>query len=200
MPTVTTSAANVFGRPARVLVGNPTTALGAGLVDLSSVPRAAIQLQFFRQIVSNEMNQMLKDGAFGGLKGARITLRLFSAQAAWLAALMPEVTATTDALDFRNSNAVLTPPSLIIVPEEAYGSADASDFVWYVPSVAMVEDPGEFVFKLEETQQSGEPFDVTLQALLTAADQGDVALADGKQIIFRGSKPAGWSFPTGYGS
>ena len=194
----TNLASNVFGKAGRVLVGDPTTALGAGLVDLSTVQRIGIQLEFGRQVVTNEGGQMLVDGGDGWLKGARITLNMFSAQASYLAALMPEVTATVDALDFRNSVASIAPPSLIIVPETEVGTADTSDLVWYVPAVVMVDNPGEFIFKLEENLASGEPFNVNLAAMVRTEDQGSVALADGKQIIFRGDKPAGWSFPAAY--
>lgn len=200
MPSFATNATDVFGQAARVLVGDPTEAAGAGLVDLGNVQRVGIQVQFGRQMISNEGNQLLKDGGYGWTKSARITLRMFSAQASFLAALMPEITATNDALAFRTDVAALTPPSLIIVPETEYGAADTSERVWYVPSVIMVDDPGEFIFKVEETQQSGEPFDVTLQAMIATEDQAGVALPAGKQLIFRGNKPAGWTFPAGYGA
>lgn len=198
MPSFATNAQDVFGQAARVLVGDPTVALGAGLVDLGNVQRVGIQASFGRQMITNEGGQLLKDGGYGWVKGARITLRMFSAQAEFLAALMPEITATTNALAFSSQVAALDPPSLIIVPESEYGLAATSDYVWYVPSVLMVDDPGEWIFKLEESQASGEPFEVTLQAMLATADQAAEALADGKQILFRGGKPTGWSFPSGY--
>lgn len=197
MPTQTKNVRNVFGQPARVLAGDPTQASGAGLTDFASVLRANIQVRFFRQITSNEIGQMLNDGGFGAVQGARISLQMFNAQAALLAALMPEVAASTDALTFSGDMAVLANPSLIIVPEADYGAAAASDYVWYVPAVIPV-DVSEFIFKIEETQTSGEPFTVNLEALLRTADQDDVALADGKQILFRGGKPAAWTFPAGY--
>lgn len=189
---------NVFGQAARVLVGDPTVGSGAGLTDLSTVQRVEIGVQFGRQIISNEGNQMLLDGGSGWTKGAQIVMNMFSAQAALLAALMPEITASGDDLDFRNSVATLSPPTLIIVPETEYGSAASSSRVWYFPAVVMTQDPGQLIYKIENNLASGEPFDVTLNALVRTQDQASVALADGKQLMFRGDKPAGWSFPAGY--
>ena len=196
--SLTTNAKEVFGQAARVLVGDPTVAAGAGLIDFGNIQRVGISLEFGRQAISNEGGQFLLDGAYGWVKAARLALRMFSAEAAKLAAIMPEVEATGNALKFRTSVAALEPPSLIVVPESEYGSAATSDYVWFVPGVVMIDNPGEWVFKLEESQASGEPFDVTLMAALRMKDQADADLEDGQRIIFRGDKPTGWSFPSGY--
>ena len=193
----TTNVQNVFGKPAHALVGDPTPAAGAGLVDLSSVQRATIQKSMFRQAVSNEVGQPLQ--AFGTVKHFDITLQLFSAQASFLAGLFPEVTANGEALTFSEDPAVLVFPTLIIVPEAEFGQAAASDYVWYFPRVFAAQDPGQWIFKVEESLTSGEPFSVTLRTLRTVEDQGQTALPAGKQIGFRGAKPAGWSLPAAYG-
>lgn len=189
-------AKEVFGKPARVLVGDPTQASGAGLVDLSSVQKVTILMALFRQAISNEINQVLE--AYGAVKYFDITLQLFAAQASILAGLFPEITAATNALTFAEDPAVLTFPSLIVVPEPEYGSAATSAYVWYFPRVFAAQDPGQWVLKTEESLQSGEPFTVSLRTLLTTQDQAPVSLPAGKQLGFRGGKPTGWSFPTGY--
>ncbi len=195
---LTNLGTDVFGQASRGLIGDPTVGSGAGLTDLSSLRRVAFQPQFGRQIITNEGDQMLTDGASGWTRGVQIVITMFSAAAAKLAALMPEITASGDDLDFRNSVATLSPPTLIIVPETEYGSAASSSRVWYFPAVVMTQDPGQLIYKIENNLASGEPFDVTLNALVRTQDQASVALADGKQLMFRGDKPAGWSFPAGY--
>ena len=198
-PTPVTAAANVYGGPAYVLIGDPTQASGAGLVELGLVPRVTVGLQFNRQIKHNEIEQMLADGAYGNLQGATVNITLMNNAAAILAAMFSEVTDNTSSVSFSEAFAALDVVALIIIPVESYGSGTTNPALMCVPGAIGV-NIGDFVFKVEQSNQSSESFDVEFQATRRVTD-GTNAILAGYQIFFKGDMSDGttsWSLPAGY--
>lgn len=195
MPT--TSATNLFGGQAYVAIGDITTA--SGMVDLGLLPRAEIQMALHRQIKHNEIGQQPSDGAHGGVKGASATLTMMSGAASILAALFPEVTDNTTSVTYSEVFAAISAPTMAIMPIEGYGRGYTYPGLWYIPAVVAMQ-PSAWIYKVEETVESTEPYTVEFMALLRTADQAATAIPTGKRILFRGD-PAntGWNFlPSGY--
>lgn len=199
-----TSASNLLGQPARVLIGNPTTASGAGFVELSRVPRVDLVPTFFRQMSTNEQKQIVSDGVFGAIKGADISLQVLSSQAAILAAMFNEVTDNTTDVTFSPTLSQLSLPTMCIVPETGYGGTVTDPEYWWVPAVVPM-DMTALVYKLEESEDSSEVFTVNFKAARRTSDQDSNVIATDYQILFRGdpnSATAGttavWSLPSGY--
>lgn len=206
-----TTAVNLFGGPAYVLIGDPTQAAGAGLVELapggdSGAPRAEITLEFFRQIHQNELNQQLADGVFRSVKGGQISLQLFDSQISILAAMYEEIEDNTTSISFDPAYVLRQAPSLIVVPIASYGKGKTDRGIWYFPAVTPL-DPSAFIYKTEESDNTSEPYTVPFRALRTPVDLAGQALNTKYQIVFKGdpddalASPSGanlWELPAGY--
>lgn len=201
-----TETKNVFSQPARVVIGDPTQAGGAGLVELDIVTRVTIQLLFFRQISPNELGQMLADGVFRTLQGVRVSLQLMRAQASIIAALFAEAAVVaTDGIKFTTDLANVTPPTMGVIPLTSYGDGVSSKFNWWLPAVDPV-DVSEFVHKLE-AGNGGDPYTINFDGLLRETDHAGQAMLDGYKLVFRDTptnavtpnSPADpWALPAGY--
>lgn len=196
-----TSAANIFGGPAYVAIGDPTTASGADMVDLGLVPRVEVTPTFRRQGVQNEVGQMLADGQWGQLAGADITLTLRDKSASILAALFSEITDETSSVKFANTFGSLTLNTLAIMPETSYGNGATDTGLIWVPA-ARPNDIGAFIYKLEESEDS-DPYTISFSACYRATDQDGTSITTDYNILWMGDpSDAGlgtaWTLPTGY--
>lgn len=204
---VSNQTKELLGQPAFALIGNPTTAAGAGMVELDLCPRVSIQPRFFSQVMSNELNQMVADGVFRSLQGVRVSIQLRRAQAAIMAALFSDATVVvTDGIKFATELANPTPPTLCVVPRTSYGSGVASKYNFWVPAVNPV-DISELVWKLEATDSAGEIYTVNFEGLLRRTDHNTAVMLAGYKMLFRDSPvnaitPASpalpWTLPSGY--
>jgi len=201
----TIETAKLFGQPARVLIGDPTSASGAGMNELDIVPRVEVDLEFYRQIMTNELDQMLADGVFGALKGVNVALQLADAQLTVLAAIWNEITDNVGDTKFATALANLSLPSLCIQPLTSYGNGAADARNIWVPGILPM-DMSAWVYKLEETEGSKEIYTVNFRGTFRKADQNDQDFTSGYETIFMGapstalggSPSSDWSLPTGY--
>lgn len=195
----------VHSGPAWVLIGDPTTSSGAGLVELGLVPSVDAKLNFFRQMSQNELGQILKDGFFGAIKDADITLTLQNTSASILAAMVAEVVDETTSISAESAFANLAEQTLIIVPADVKGNTALSSLkTHYFPAV-VATDLGNLVQQIQEGADAA-TYSVTFKAALAATDQDGQAINTDYRVWFRGTPvdainentPTAWSLPTGY--
>lgn len=195
-----TSAANLFGGPAYVAIGDPTTSGGADMVDLGLVPRVEVTPTFRRQGVNNEVGQLLESGQWGMLQGANIALTLQNKSATILAALFSEITDATSSVKFSNTFAQLTLHTMAIMPETSYGNGTTDTGLIWVPA-ARPNDLGPFIYKLEESEDS-DPYTINFSACFRASDQDSTSITTDYNILWMGDpSDAGvptWTLPSGY--
>ena len=199
---------DIHSGPAWVLVGDPTTAAGAGLVDLGLVLNASVKLNLWRQMSRNEYNQIIDDGVYGVVNGASISLQMLTVSATILAAMINEVVDNTTWVGATTDLATRAGFTMVIVPDHAKTAATSLTNLatQWIP-LAIATDVGEFIHRLEKagTDDDTNPYTITFEALYTPADQAGDTLLEGGRIWFKGS-PAGpkssatpaWSLPSGY--
>lgn len=194
--------------PAWALVGDPTQAAGAGMVELGEQLSASVQLKVWRQTTKNELGQILPDGAYGVIQGATIELQMLKVSAAHLAAIINEVSDETSWIGADTALGTLTPFTIVIVPDHAKtaGTSLTNLATQWIPKAVMT-NVTPFLHRLEKggTDDDSNPYTATFEALLAPTDQADTALDAKAQIWFKGD-PAGpmssatpaWSLPSGY--
>lgn len=188
-------------------MGDPTTASGAGLVQLGLVPDVDVKLQLFRQAATNEIGQALKGGIFGAVQGATVQLTVQGVSAALLAAMIDDVTDETTSISAETALTHLTLGTMVIVPADVKGSSARTNLkTQYLPAV-YCEDVGSFKHKLlTASGDDANPVTLTFKAALAATDQDGQTLHSDYGIWFRGDPddainevtPTAWSLPSGY--
>lgn len=198
-----TTAQTIFGGPAHILVGNPTTALGAGMVPLGRVPDVEVTVEVMRQSVTNEIGQSLKDGQFGAVVSAKVTITMLNKSAAILSALMPEATTVGTGNTFSTTFASLTMTTIVVIPEAdiALGPASGVRHIW-LPACRF-DNLGAFKYTLSKgtgASDDGNTYTAEFTATLAATDQGGDALTDGYRILHIGPPDSGvtWTLPSPY--
>jgi|SRR5690606_14042597 len=199
---------NVHAGPAWVLIGDPTTASGAGMVELGLCPEVNVKLQVSRQTATNELGQRLRGGIYGWLQAVDISITLQDISAAILAALIDEVSDATTSISASTSLSTLTLGTLCIVPDDvkAAGTGLTSLKTQWCPAVYTV-DVGNWIHRLiSGGGDDANPYTVQLAAALADVDQDGQAIDPDYAMWFRGSPtdaidevtPTAWSLPTDY--
>jgi hypothetical protein len=192
-----TTAVNQFSGPAYVFIGDPTVALGAGLVNLGLLPNVSVRLLLNRQSALNEIGQPLADGQWGGVVGATCALTMHEKSASILAALINEVSSGSAAIPFSPQYAKLTADSICVMPIAGKGSGVTYAGNIWIPK-AVPDDVGEFVYKVmggAGAQDDSNPYTVNFRATLDATCNSKY------QILWMGSPVnAGKTYllPSGY--
>lgn len=200
-----TSISTVHSGPAWVLIGDPTTSMGAGMVELGLLPGVDAKLNFFRQMAANELGQIMKDGASGAVKDADITLTLQQTSASILAAMVSEIVDETTSISAESAFATLSAQTLCIVPADVKGSSGVSNLKTHWFPAVIATDLGNLVQQIQEGADQRE-YTVSFKAMLAATDQDDQAINTDYRIWFRGDPddainegtPTSWSLPSGY--
>lgn len=179
-----------------VVIGDPTTALGAGMFDLGQIPSAQITIDTSKARARDVGGVPRAEGAFDRGVRATVTIQLYDTQADVMRAVLTNAEGTED-LEFNTRYRRMTPPTLAIIPTGDEVGAITSKNVWWVPA-ADSEGSAELTYDDTEGNEANNPFTVTFTALLREVDQDDAAIPAGKQVIFRGTPPAGWTLPPAY--
>lgn len=202
-----TSITTVHAGPAWVLIGDPTTGVGAGMVEIGLVPSVEVKLEIMRQVARNELNQALKDGVFGAVIGASVSMTVQGISAAILAAVLEEMADGTTSISAETALANFVLGTMCIVPDDVKGDTAHSNLkTQWLPSV-YTTDIGAFIHRLiSGGGDDANPYTVQFAAALAATDQGGQAMNTEYGIWFRGdpedgineTTPTVWSLPTSY--
>lgn len=184
------------------LIGNPTTALGAGLTDLGLVRAVSTSLDpriKYGATVTGSKN--LEARFFQGLDG-QIELMIARSATEGIDRALDFV---DENHDFVNLGASLPKQSLIIVhPDDATGGAAGASAktLWY-PGVS-ISAIGQTTYNAAgEESDEGNFVTVTFELGYLKTDQAGNAIPEGAQPYFRGDRLAahgmGYALPTPYG-
>lgn len=195
------TAQTIFGGPAYVLIGNPCTDAGAGLVALGRVPDVEVTIEVMRQSVQNEIGQALKDGQFGAVISAKVSITMLNKSAAILSALMPEAATVAAGNTFSTDFAALTMDSIVIIPEadKTLGTANGVRHIW-IPA-ARFDNIGAFKYQIAKGGgDDGTTFTAEYTATLASTDQDGDPLTEGYRLLHIGPPSSGvtWSLPAAY--
>ncbi len=148
MPTpVTTNKDDLMGQPFYGAVGNPTTALGAGMVPLGQCPRAEIVTQFHTQTLDNELQQAVGPG-FEAFRGGTFTLTLKRRSAAIMAAVFKSIASGAASLGFNPELQQRDLVTLALIPVSVADPTDPTEAeIRWIPN-AIFQEMGAFIAKV----------------------------------------------------
>ena len=159
LKTVATDSKEMFGGAGYVAAGH----FGDGMWTSLGLPmRVSIKQDIFNQNLQNEIMQVAGDSIFQASQSGTITLTLRRHNVEQMASLFPVLTKRTDGGYGWNIKAgPVTPIGLHVRPSTEYG-VEHSSSCWWIP-VAIAQDIGEWVQKVENTDSANEDFPLTFR-------------------------------------
>ena len=185
MPELTTNIDDLMGLPFYGAVGNPTTALGAGMVALGLLMRAEITDRYFVQTLANEIDQEVGKG-FEAYSGGDFTLTMKRRSAAILAAVFKAPTSGTNSLGFNPSFQERDQLTLALIPRNVADPTDPTESALRWITNAIFKEIGAFIAKVEQGTSS-ETYTIGGTVGFAATDQAGQAINANYRLRFNGS-------------
>lgn len=188
--------------PRHVLLGNPTTALGAGMLDLSLVRRVGVKPSPQTKTGTTVTGAENHEGKFYLHTGLQIQLQVPRKVASDVRDFIEIVDANGDYLPLGSALPKIT--MAIVHPDDAAGgAAGASAKTRWIPSVRL-SDISEEVHDANTPNQDDTNFvTLTFEAGYVATDQNGDAVPEEALPDFRGDRLGThgmtWSLPAPYG-
>ena len=182
---VTTNIDDLLGKPCYGAIGNPTTALGAGMVPLGLLQRAEITDRYFVQTLANEIDQEV-GGGFEAYAGGDFTLTLKRRSAAIMAAVFKSVVSGAASLGFNPTFQQRDHLTLALIPANVADPTDPTEAGLRWITHAIFKEMGAFVAKLEQGTSS-ETYTVSGSIGRKTADQAGQPINTNYQQRFNGS-------------
>lgn len=211
MPTY--SGANlIYGTPRGVLIGNPTTASGAGLFDFGAVPRFAYSINPHTSYPVGLGGRAKANSAYTrGAMFESVQVDFFDFHLDILEALFPGILARNagnTVMTMKDSFGKLSLPTLCIIPGEVTGNALNHPHTIWLPAVY---PDGAIEISGAEPQdgENSTVYTVTFKVFDRETDQDDTAIPAGfrggfmgkaTETVSNGGPGLTWSLPSAYTS